>query len=54
MGRVLFVILAVVFGPLLLIHIVAEIAHRSSAADPGVTQGSAPPTAPGAPARESR
>ncbi len=54
MGRVLFVILAVVFGPLLLIHIAAEIMHRSSAADPGVTQESAPSTAPGAPARGSR
>ncbi len=54
MGRVLFVILAVVFVPLLLIHIAAEITHRSTAAEPAVTQDSAPSSAPGAPVRESR
>jgi hypothetical protein len=54
MGRVLFVILAVVFLPLLLIHVAAEIMHRRSSAGPGVTQGSAPSTAPEAPSRASR
>ena len=54
MGRVLFVILAVVFGPLLLIHIVAEITHRGAAPEPGATPGSAPSSAPATPVRGSR